>query len=691
MLKLFFLDSITLLQVLKILFSTKCFKEIYFFDSISPTSERIQNSHFLSTILRYKIQKVENHVGELRLGNGENLLKIIHTDARKIINRIKSNELEANSFLHSLQLIWDKKKLVHYFERKVEVLINRECRRIRLTKWLALKRGKEQDIIPQFIISHTKYQKYLKEYAEKERVDFKTYCQFSFRVMRLVISKATKWIFRSVFLKSLSAKGKILFIKKKKLGGTKPKTETIIRSKIGIKYSYQGLDLDLSKRSEFFWLHNRKIPFNDIVVHSYTSDRQIDSKIKTKLDKKRVKIFGTAPGVPPWSPTFLFFKQMFGTGFDISKIVVLCLIKHKYFSPYYIFHIFYLVPQYSYWYDFFASNHIRINIDSTYSSSHGLTLALDKLGGISFAYQYSISDLNYPTSLLSYGENVQFSFSSRFTENLWEKVNLPGDLILDIGYIFDYTMVKSEANCSLNKVKKKFDENGVKFIVCFFDENSLNRWDIPAPDEEAAEDYKNLFQWLLNDPTIGLICKPKRALDLFNRIKSISDLLEQALDTKRCHFLINDTMVRDIFPAQAAHFADCCIGKLGGGTAAMEAVIAGVPTLLMDTEGNHSHPFYQNSNGACIFRTWQLLKEIVEQYRKNIENCPTFGDWSPFIDELVSYKDGRSRERFEDFIFDTHIALNQGKTRNDAIKFAMARFSKKWGILEASDCQYLSN
>ncbi len=108
--------------------------------------------------------------------------------------------------------------------------------------------------------------------------------------------------------------------------------------------------------------------------------------------------------------------------------------------------------------------------------------------------------------------------------------------------------------------------------------------------------------------------------------------------------------------------ADVCIGKLDGSTAALEARLAGVPTVLIDTEGFRSHPFYRWGRDRVVFENWKSLRAAIQRYRFAPEAYPGFGDWSPGLDGLDPFKDGHAGLRIGLYIAWVYEALKKGMT-----------------------------
>lgn len=676
-----FFDSLNLFLLIPVLFSRIRIKEIYYFDEITFVCRFFVNNRIIKHIFGLNVFKVKNHIGEIRKNNGANELYKIHSDMRRLTVRIVNEEVKENPLINALSDIWNKDKVLHFFEQKIEKYIDHEYRRIRLARWIYEKQSNEDN----WPVLHLKSHKWfgsLLEYAEINKVSLRQY-KFSGRVSAIFCfySKVFNKIHQNIngfFQFPLIYKNLVFYNRKKKNNYeqiSNSKKHNSLDHKIAIAYSHQGLEFDQSTRNEFFWISGKKISYQNIILYNYSSEIPLKEEVINNIHAKGISVFGSSANVKKW----LFTSLAVGLFLKLaSNIIKLSFLKIWSFSLYYLINFLQLAAQYSYWYDFFNVNNVRINIKSTYQSNHGQILALDSLGGVSIAYQYSISDIGRPTAILSGCENIQLSFSTFFTKHLWEVAKIPADKIIEIGYIYDYLINLPHKSSSLLKIKNQFENNGVKFTICFFDENSSDKWFVPAWGDEAAQDYEFLFKWVLSDPTIGLICKPKTPEYLFQKISAVSGLLKEVMTTKRCYFHMNVSNVRNSYPAQVASLADICIGKLGGGTAAMEGALIGTPTFLIDTEGFHEHLFYSYQNLSIIFRDWNLLKKNVGLFRSNLKEYNLLGNWKPLLDDLVAQTDGKASERFEDIVLYLTEVLRLGMKQPQLIEYVFDKYKNKW-------------
>jgi hypothetical protein len=399
--------------------------------------------------------------------------------------------------------------------------------------------------------------------------------------------------------------------------------------------------------------------------------------VRKEIHEKNIEIIGEGPDISAWTPTWVMYKIYFYNLIRISYCAIKCLFVDHSISLYYIFSLLKLARDYAYWYDFFEANNIKLNISTSTATTVGQVLALDSLNGLSISYQYSISNI-YPTTFISSGENVQFVFSDLF-KTIWQTVDAPVDQYIKTGFVHDSSVQTLPYSERILKTRAQLMENGAQFIICFFDENSIDRWDMPVPHIRAAEDYEFLLRWLFNNDTIGIVFKPKRSHDLFERLSSIADLIGPARDTGRCVFLTSNTTVGSIYPAEAALISDLCIGKLTGATAAFEAQLSGVPTLLIDAEGFDWHPFYEWGEGQIIFDNWETLRQRVEAYCLNPKGIPELGDWSPGRKYLDPFSDNRATQRMGAYIQWLLNAITEGQPKNVAMKIAAEKYADLWG------------
>lgn len=682
-LRILFVDQINFLSLLHILTTGRSYKTIWYFDPATKFAKLLFHTFCCFGLIRPDLCQIENHIGQVRNRFGESQYINFLSDTRTICDTIKRKELSHDPLIKKMGSRWKLKKILLYFDKLVEIEVRKECLRIGLIEWMLrtqLKISPEKSVL---LIKRNYWFSYIKRYGKSFGISLIAYGNYWFprkisikvyRMFRMLgyIRASLYKLFK--FLLS-SVKKPNLFSDLQKKPNTKEQPKS---TKIAIRYYYRKLSFHPNERSEFFWLNGSDIPYSEILLYDFISEEHLDGETLRQIDSKGVKLLGRGPGISRWVPTGLMIKTFVRTILEIVTLLFTCLINKQWISPYYMGHFMILAIEYAYWYDFYATNRVRINV-GTNNLHVGQVLAIDDLDGVTFAYQYSASNIYSPTTSLTAGENVQFVFSAAF-EQLRHSIDAPVDNFIRIGFIFDGALKAIRNFDRASEIRKQIQDNGASFILCFFDENSLNRWDIYASENDAANDYEYLLKWLLSDPTLGIIFKPKKPEQLlFKRISRLYKLINQANHTGRCKFLTSEYIFGSIYPTEAALMADLCIGKLDGSTAALEAFLAGVPTVLVDIEGFRSHPFYKWGCDRVVFKNWESLQRFVEQYRTAPDAHPEFGDWSPGLECFDPFQDGKACERMRFYIHWVYEALNQGNSRTAAMGIANDKFKKKWG------------
>jgi hypothetical protein len=304
-------------------------------------------------------------------------------------------------------------------------------------------------------------------------------------------------------------------------------------------------------------------------------------------------------------------------------------------------------------------------------------IALSDLGGTSISYQVSAGML-FPTIAMASAVDVHFVFAP----NAARIKLLSGSCIsqsIAAGYNYDNSFVPVREKAIF--LRRRLQDNGTQFIICFFDENSVSDKRSLWAHEKMAEDYIFLLNKILEDPTLGLIFKPKKPGTLRNRLGAAAQLLDAGLKTGRC-FIFDGRegeLVTDALPNEASQAADVAIGILHGVTAAAESALAGTPTLLIDRFYIRQHPYYQWGRDKVVFDDWDRLFSVLTSYRRDRNSVPGFGDWTPVLDQLDPFRDGRAAERIGKYIEWLTEGMDIGLTREDTMERARKRYQNMWG------------
>jgi len=675
-----FVDNISLLSLIRILLIPKV-ETIWYFDPISPIMRRIVSIFKKKHLLPNNIHRIEYNISHIKSDSGESTYLYLFNKSREICLNIRKEHFDNNPVIVSMSSEWSYNKTVLFLEKIIEANINLECMRIGLVKWIMKKKLSLPMSQALILTCRQPWISYLKQF-ENNDINLRFY-GYKLNIIKgrniwTILSSIIKKV--PIFLLKFFRKFNPFWLSSQKRNQTSGKNKSIKRNEepiIGIQYYHRKISFDPSERSEFFFLSGEYIPYSSVLIYKYASEKPLSKETKRELKKSGIKLIGKAPGVSAWAPR----KRMFLHATKlINKIIFKILTSrgHNRKEPLFLLiSLSVLSVIYTYWYDFFQFNRIAINI-GTNNTNIGQNMALDTLNSISVGYQYSASALLRRNLLRGSGENIQFVFSPYFKKIWQDEIHSP-KVFVSTGFIHDKSVGSLKEHERVSKMHKSLKEKGVNFIISFFDENSINSWNIHASDDEVVHDYEFLFNWLIMDTTLGIIFKPKKPITLFQRIDRLSILLDKVKKTGRCKFIMSDFLYSNIFPAESALASDLCIGKIDGATAGIEAFLTGTPTIFIDDVGYWNHPFYSWGDRKIVFDSWNELKKTVEQYRKDSTNINGFGDLSPMMSEIDPFQDGNASQRIESYIGHIYKSMKNGAKKDDAIRSANDVYKNRWG------------
>jgi hypothetical protein len=331
-----------------------------------------------------------------------------------------------------------------------------------------------------------------------------------------------------------------------------------------------------------------------------------------------------------------------------------------------------------YWTDLFATHNVKVFVTwYTNDKSHCVIAdALQALGGVTAVYQRSFESL--PSTASTVDADILFGFSPSGAEV--ERIsNSVIRYHVATGYLGDhrFALLRHQAQT----MRQTLQQRGAKYLLAFFDENTGDdgRW--INGHHWTQENYAFLLEKVLSEPQLGLLLKPKAPNTLRRRLGPVAALLERAEATGRCYvYEASGTGQGWYPPAAAALAADIAIhGHMCSASAGIDAALAGVPTLLLDREGWPVSQFYQLGVGRVVFQDWERLWESCQQHWSTPGGIPGFGDWSPMLEELDPFRDGRAAERMGTYIQWLLQGFEAGLDRETVMANAAERYCGIWG------------
>lgn len=331
----------------------------------------------------------------------------------------------------------------------------------------------------------------------------------------------------------------------------------------------------------------------------------------------------------------------------------------------------------AYWTDLFDSNGVKVYVSwFKYDGTHcAIADALQSLGGVTAIYQRAYE--SHPSPKTTIGADVVFGFNPAMAE-IERSSKSSIRYHVATGYIGDHRFGLLADNAQT--VRCGLQQLGAKHILAYSDEWSGDdpRWH--TGHQLMRENYSFLLEKVLKEPWLGLVIKPKAPVSLRRRMGPVAELLERAEATGRCKVFEGGAIQGSYPPAAAALAADIALhGHLCAGTAPLETALAGVPTLMLDREGWPVSPLYRLGLGKVVFKDLDTLWLALMEHWASSEGIPGFGDWSPMLDELDPFRDGRAAERMGTYIQWLLEGFKAGLDRETIMADAAQRYCEAWG------------
>ncbi len=685
-----FVDKLTVGSVCRLLWRLRSCEKLYYFD-LPPSTERAKRLiKWLRGVrwTRADVCQVEDNVGSVRDVSGESSWMELRNGYRQLGRWIRTNDFPRNATVQALSAVWDGNRIAQHFHKLIERDLFLEFSRIDMVQWIAraVIDVPLSDCV--LCIGRRPWLNHLKHRARSVGVGLISYCSFwqsdTYSRQGRVLFAKISILWQLVVGRLRAGKHSANQRQPAPAAASSPSAakatvpgEQVSGSYILIKYEHGSLSFDKDARSQWFYFHEADLPYSQVILHGLDPDYPPDDRTLQELGQRGIRLDDAAPGSPGWRPSMSTLRRLLVSLLKFGWRLPFHMVRHLNISPVYVREACKLVVQYVAWYEYYAAHSIHINIDSCHGHV-GQTLALDELGGVSFAYQYSSSQL-VSVGTHGAGEDVLFVFSDLY-EKVYRDVLSSFGRYLRVGYLYDRAIRNCTRSNRLGDIRDQLLSHGAEFVICFFDENSADRWWTWESSQHAGKDYEYLLNWLLEDPTLGVVFKPKRAATLLKRMGHIETLIRQAEATGRCR-IVNDplaNLVDRIFPAEVALIADLSIGKIRGATASLEAALAGCRSVLLRI-GISEHPLLDLGRGHVVFDNWDALREAVEQFRHSREPSPKFGNWAGEINRLDPFRDGHADLRIGSFIADVHRLLDEGLDKHAALEQASDRFAERWG------------
>ena len=149
------------------------------------------------------------------------------------------------------------------------------------------------------------------------------------------------------------------------------------RPVIAVECSVGVAAFDPSKRGDFFWMRNSKFSMQDILLYLVREDAPLSPESREALDRKGIKVCALPKraaemmGVPLWRPGTTCRRLRKKLIAAVIKEYLLSIIRMTRTPLCYLREMLFAAYMYAYWYDFFSSNNVKIQIPpNIYAKMH---------------------------------------------------------------------------------------------------------------------------------------------------------------------------------------------------------------------------------------------------------------------------------------------------------------------------------
>jgi len=346
--------------------------------------------------------------------------------------------------------------------------------------------------------------------------------------------------------------------------------------------------------------------------------------------------------------------------------------------------------EFCYWNSLFQDENIKIHLGwYKYNAKHmAIADAIRQAGGIAAAYQFGLDGFrNYECKL---NTDVVFGYSN-FSAEIEKNNGSSISHFVVTGFLRNYNQENLVRRAG--EVREKLNEAGAQKIVCVLDENSANdkRWH--TGHELQKENYSVMLEEVMRRPWLGVIFKPKVPGTLRSRLGPVNDLLTAAEKTGRCVILeASEVEYASSTPVLLAGLASDVVvhGHLCAGTAALECMLKGIPTLLIDREGAPMSKLYELPSGKVRFANWAEAVESLMAHFMAKNGISNFGIWDEtFLREMDPFRDDKAAARMGSYLQWLIDGFDRGQDRGEILGEAANRYRESWGedkVIQIGDC-----
>ena len=182
-----------------------------------------------------------------------------------------------------------------------------------------------------------------------------------------------------------------------------------------------------------------------------------------------------------------------------------------------------------------------------------------------------------------------------------------------------YTFINNYDNNNLEDLKQKLYNEGVKTIIAYFDESmQKDKWGYKSY-QSCIDEYELLSNFIIENKSFAIILKPQFVRNSVSIFKS--NKIMEAIKTNRLLEVKSGTHRNLITPQHVGAISDYSISDIIGGTAGLEAGLAGSKVFFINPSGYISmlKDIY-NETGILVDDTQTVLNLILQKNKDQFSN-----------------------------------------------------------------------
>jgi hypothetical protein len=274
-----------------------------------------------------------------------------------------------------------------------------------------------------------------------------------------------------------------------------------------------------------------------------------------------------------------------------------------------------------------------------------MLLIAEPLGITTLSYQYS--NPPYISALMFTTADAMATFAEPYRA-MWRSEGAAPRASVEVGYAFDSSFALTRERARARRAR--LEAAGAKFVFCFFDEAlQRDKYGTTHPRDLEAE-LGLLLRRVEQDPTVGLILKPQFMRNSPASVPELRSIIEAAERTGRVVVASEGAHRNNVLPAEAALSADIAIGYLSGGTASLEAALAGARSVMLNPYGFVTPHDDVYARSPVVYRSMPDALDAIDRFRRGEAGFAGVGDWSPIARHFDKFCDGGAARRTRMFI-----------------------------------------